>query len=273
MGDVRNALVVAVLVSVAVAATDVLGHGTGYVLQNAPGAAVDYGIVTLILSMVMSERMAGIRPVEVFVVSWRGVLRHVTNIRLVWPGLLIAAAAVLANLSGSVPNQLPVVRGSIVLGLVAFVVYLMTFNFYSVLAGDLMPDRGRIEPNVGIHRSARNAFMIGLVAACVGWSISVLAAAAVGGPQPALHAGVTYALGVGGATGLVFGLLYGGEACAQHAVLRLLLAGEGSLPFLAVRLLDEAERRILLRRVGGGYAFVHDLFRDHLAAMDQAEIA
>jgi hypothetical protein len=269
MRDVRNALVVAVLVSVAVAATDALGHGTGYVLRNAPGAAVDYGIVTMILSMVMSERTAGIRPVEVFVVSWRGVLRHLTNLRLVWPGLLFAAAAVLANVSGGLPNQLPVVRGSIVLGLIVFLVYLLAFHFYSALAGDLMPDRGRIEPNVGMHRSARNALVIGIGAACVGWSINVLGAAAVGGPQSALHAAVTYALGVGGATGLVFGLLYGGEACSQHTLLRLLLAVEGWLPFRAVRLLNEAESRILLRRVGGGYAFMHDLFRDHLATMDR----
>ncbi len=39
-------------------------------------------------------------------------------------------------------------------------------------------------------------------------------------------------------------------------------------PWRMVRLLDEAAQRILLRKVGGGYRFIHNLFRDHLATSD-----
>ena len=62
------------------------------------------------------------------------------------------------------------------------------------------------------------------------------------------------------------GLLYGGAAWLQHAAIRVLMALEGSLPLRAVEFLEDAESRALLRRSGGGYVFVHDLFRDHLAS-------
>jgi hypothetical protein len=65
----------------------------------------------------------------------------------------------------------------------------------------------------------------------------------------------------------------GGLAWWRHWVLRLLLWCSGALPLRLVPWLDEAAQRILLRKVGGGYRFIHDLFRDYLATLDPSELS
>jgi hypothetical protein len=65
---------------------------------------------------------------------------------------------------------------------------------------------------------------------------------------------------------LVVGLRYGGSAFIAHYVLRLLLIRNGSIPRRLVPFLDYATQRIFLRRVGGGYIFIHRLLLEHFAA-------
>jgi len=67
---------------------------------------------------------------------------------------------------------------------------------------------------------------------------------------------------IGGLVGFVF---LGGQAVLQHFVLRIMLWLEGYTPFNFVGFLDSAARLILLRKVGGGYIFVHRLLLEHLA--------
>jgi energy-coupling factor transporter ATP-binding protein EcfA2 len=71
-------------------------------------------------------------------------------------------------------------------------------------------------------------------------------------------------LGTIWAIGMQFGL----SVTIYHYTLRWLLARQGSLPFRdreLINLLDYAVDRILLRRVGGGWIFVHRLLLEHLA--------
>jgi hypothetical protein len=49
--------------------------------------------------------------------------------------------------------------------------------------------------------------------------------------------------------------------------LRALLWRNGSLPLDTVRFLEYATERIFLRRVGGGYIFVHRLLQEHFASL------
>jgi hypothetical protein len=74
-------------------------------------------------------------------------------------------------------------------------------------------------------------------------------------------------LAVGLVIGLAVGLEFGGLACVQHLVLRTLLVRAGCTPWRYVDFLDYAADRVLLRRVGGAYEFIHPLLREHLAAM------
>src|SRR5262249_3791629 len=78
--------------------------------------------------------------------------------------------------------------------------------------------------------------------------------------------GLVVGLVFGLAFGLVNGLMAGGESCLKHVVLRLWLIRNGSPPWNVVRFLDYAAERILLRKVGVGYAFIHRMLLECFAA-------
>ena len=64
------------------------------------------------------------------------------------------------------------------------------------------------------------------------------------------------------------GLLKGGLASFRHYVLRYLLWRTGSVPWHYVPFLDYAAEHILLRKVGGGYIFIHRLLLEYFASLD-----
>jgi hypothetical protein len=73
--------------------------------------------------------------------------------------------------------------------------------------------------------------------------------------------------------GLIFGLNHalmgGGEFCLQHLLLRFLLSSQRLIPWNYARFLDCASDRIFLRKVGGGYIFVHRMLLDHFASLEK----
>jgi hypothetical protein len=122
-------------------------------------------------------------------------------------------------------------------------------------------------PNEGVHRSARSAVAVGLgFGTAVGLVFGLLLGPVVGLFFPTAQVCVGFALGVGLAAGLGVGLIAGGEACLKHLVLRLWLIRNGSTPWNYVRFLDYAADRLLLRKVGGGYAFIHRMLLEYFAA-------
>ena len=60
-------------------------------------------------------------------------------------------------------------------------------------------------------------------------------------------------------------LIYGGFTVLMHAVLRLWLAWRTPLPLGLPRMLDRAVELRLMRRVGGGYVFLHRTLLDYFA--------
>jgi DNA polymerase III delta prime subunit len=83
-----------------------------------------------------------------------------------------------------------------------------------------------------------------------------------------LLGGLVFGLVWGLVFGLGFGIDYGGRAVFQHYTLRWLLYRNGSLPFRdLVPFLDYCAERIFLRKVGGGYIFVHRLLMEHFASL------
>lgn len=71
--------------------------------------------------------------------------------------------------------------------------------------------------------------------------------------------------------GFLFALFYGGITVIKHYTLRWLLHRNGALPLRLVPFLDYCTERIFLRKVGGGYTFVHRLLMEHFAAMYNEE--
>jgi hypothetical protein len=116
-------------------------------------------------------------------------------------------------------------------------------------------------PNQGIRRSARNALGLGLVYGQVyGLGVGLIVGLVHG-----LSAGLVFGPVGGLAYGLVVGLDYGGTTCLQHFVLRRLLVRNGSAPWHYVDFLDYAASRIFLRKVGGGYIFIHRMLLEYFA--------
>jgi hypothetical protein len=124
----------------------------------------------------------------------------------------------------------------------------------------------RAVPNQGIHRSGRNAIVFGLAA----WIFIGLVGATGFGlltsmlDNPVL--GVVLGLVAGLICGLAVGLRAGGTSCLKHIALRLRLNRNGSAPWNYVQFLDQAADRMLLRKVGGGYMFVHRMLLEWFAA-------
>lgn len=71
------------------------------------------------------------------------------------------------------------------------------------------------------------------------------------------------------AFGLAFGFLFlGGGAVIFHYSLRIILARTRCAPWNYVRFLDYCAYRIFLRKVGGGYIFIHRLLQEYFAKLE-----
>jgi hypothetical protein len=66
---------------------------------------------------------------------------------------------------------------------------------------------------------------------------------------------------------VLFWLAGGGRAWIEHVILRLFLWCAGSTPLDYPAFLDYAAEHILLRRIGGGYIFIHKLLLEHFASL------
>ncbi|TNJ38910.1 NACHT domain-containing protein [Chlorobaculum thiosulfatiphilum] len=125
------------------------------------------------------------------------------------------------------------------------------------------------ETNQGVHRSFRYAVLSGII-------IALFCAVFFGmlyGLAFRLRDGLVVGLNGGIIIGLFSGLFLGGYAVIQHYVLRFLLWSEGFAPLRYVRFLDYAADLLFLRKVGGGYIFVHRMIMEHFAAMEDSESA
>ena len=91
--------------------------------------------------------------------------------------------------------------------------------------------------------------------------------ALVAGKSFWMNSGLIYGLTNGSISGLASGVILGGDTLIQHYTLRLVLSKNNFLPFRLIPFLDHCVDLIFLRRVGGGYIFVHRLLMEHFADM------
>lgn len=133
------------------------------------------------------------------------------------------------------------------------------------ISNNVLERHQRIRPNQGIWRSARNGWQAGLIAGTYTW---LLVAGLFGyfyGPLTGLLYGIVPGLSVG----FCLALQQGGTAFFLHLILRSMLWWEGTLPWNVSRFLDEAADRVLLRKVGGGYIFVHRYLLEYFASLGE----
>ena len=107
-------------------------------------------------------------------------------------------------------------------------------------------------PNQGINFSLKNSLTLLLVL----FGLSVLILGLIG---------LRYGLFLGLFFGVTVGLNRGGLTVIKHYALRLILWRSGYTPFKFIQFLDQCARLILLKKVGGGYIFIHRMLLEYFS--------
>jgi eukaryotic-like serine/threonine-protein kinase len=126
----------------------------------------------------------------------------------------------------------------------------------------------RVVPNQGIYDTAKGALRVSLaisipyaLANVIGCGLSVDWPSAIGN---GFSAAVTL--------GLCCWLICGGFACIQHLIIRGILYKSGVIPWNYAAFLDYAVEKTFLRRVGGGYVFLHRLLLEYFAGLNASQL-
>jgi len=211
-----------------------------------------------------------IEPVKQLSWSWQRIKSNIYFWLLV--GTLIGA---IGGLIGGLRNGL--LRG-ILSVLIGGLLFGLLFGLIGGLIGGLLfqPSTGTElpiivdtqAPNQGIRLSVRYALVTSLIVGVIGGLVI--------GLLSGLDDGLDVGLGMGVAFGLLFGfgsgLIVNGADVMKHCLLRLVLWLQRHIPWNYARFLDYATALIFLRKVGGGYIFVHRLILEHFAGLDEKEI-
>ncbi len=197
-----------------------------------------------------------IHPAEIVTWSWKNFRRNLGR-NFVF-GLLIGL--IYGAILGALYNNWFL---HISIGLSMAVCLVMTFALISGLSHDLVSKQNIITPNQGIRSSFHNSIILGL-------TTGLMTGIGIGLPQivgSGFHVGLLLGLIYGLAIGFLFWVRNGGIACILHTFLRVCLWQANYAPLNYPRFLDFAVEHIFLRRVGGGYIFIHRLLLEHFAAL------
>ncbi|RLC69895.1 MAG: NACHT domain-containing protein [Chloroflexi bacterium] len=266
-------LVVGVFLGLYVGAT--AGAIIGSVLGQAVGLTFGWilGLVGMLIGGWLITKSDGtlvkVKPVEVLKWSWeesvKGMIRGMVQ-GLIGGPILGLSVWLFGELSGGLAGGLYFWLTE--LGLVAGVILGLAFGLAGMLKGlSYIELETSDSPNQGIKRSARNAVIV--------WLISGLVLRLTGGIIGEITGGAALRT-IGGLAGglagiLIFGpvvgLNFGGIAVIRHSILRFIFYRGHHIPWNLTRFLDYATDRIFLRKVGGGYIFVHRMLQEYFASL------
>jgi hypothetical protein len=246
--------------------------------------ALGFGLIDRVLSFSPTE----IKPAEVFVWSWARMGQNLVKLLglgllgSLLVGLLIGLFYGLYEwITDQTANMLNVVS-DILLGerqfaLLAVPLFMLIGGLLAGLTGGLsgraLEEHRITTPNQGIRYSVRQGIILGTVGGLTGGIVGATLGGVVSGVHDLnelLSLMGSYGLIIGSLVGLTSGLRGGGMACIQHIVLRWSLWKAGSLPWNCARFLDYTTAHILLRKVGGGYIFIHRLLLEYFALSETA---
>ena len=125
----------------------------------------------------------------------------------------------------------------------------------------------KIRPNQGIRLTLNNGIFVCLMA----MSIIGLFAGLFYWATDSLIVGLITGLIIGLNNGLIIGLNRGLAAVIKHYSLRLVLWRSGKTPFKFIPFLDYCAKLILLKKVGGGYIFIHRMLLEYFAGLETSD--
>ena len=139
--------------------------------------------------------------------------------------------------------------------------------FYLIYGGlyykDVIP---KDRPSQGLRLVARNALMFTIIYISVFSVVVGLTGASFYSVMELPNFLVRLFPALVLASGILGFFIHGGIAVFRQFVIRVLLWWNRDAPYHYVEFLDFACDRILLKQVGNGYQFIHELLRDHFAA-------
>ncbi len=247
-------------------------------------AVVIVGIVGGLASALKKE----IHPVEVVTWSWKGIQQwRYWLIGMLVGGLIfgLLSAQSIGMVQANEPDthmySLPLIS-KLIIGLSGGLLGGLVGGLLGGVSRTTLDVHTRVRPNQGVWRSLQYSTLFGGLSGAVVILISVPLEAWILGQlvlqqysdtghslnSPYLAVSDIFVLISGLLIALSLGLIYGGVACLQHLNLRLLLWFTKRIPRNYPRFLDYAAEHILLRKVGGGYIFVHRLLLEYFASLD-----
>ena len=131
----------------------------------------------------------------------------------------------------------------------------LSFGLVSIM----IHSRGK--PGEGINRSLKNFLFVGISVGLFSGLIFGLLSGLLGG----LLVGLIVGFYSGVLSGLIAGPNYGGRFLLKYFISHRLLYRAGLIPYNLVAFLDYCTERIFMRRVGGGYIFIHRMLMEHFA--------
>lgn len=293
--EIHNGLLVGLLVGLIFGLIWGLFQGLFYGLFYGLSYGLNSGLSAGILSVLLLGRSTAVQPTDWLVWSWRSLGKslfsksHASTAMQVTAliGLFVGLSNGLSvGLSVGLRDGLSVgLRDGLDFGLSVGLSYWLLLGLFEGVSSATIEDQSRVAPNQGIHRSALNGLVLALISTVIVGLLSRLSFAlgesitVIVGKLNQFILGqdlgmtdVSYELPVvlriGLSAGLLAGLLMGGLASLRHCTLRLLLWQTRIIPWNYPRFLDYAAQQILLRKVGGGYIFLHRLLLDYFADLE-----
>ena len=261
--------------------------GTGMMLSDrlslGPSVRLIYGLsvsVTVLLTrVILAGSIGALRFAERIHWTWRGLLQpqHVRISLIVSGALFLFFGLGFALENGPRFALSTELSFALIDGLGVGLGYWVLLGLYQGMKQEHLEDQDRQQFNQGIRRSLRNGLLISLISTIIISATGLLG----GGLANVLRDGLSNGLNVelkyvhsnmlsDACISLLAGMvltwaLSGGLTVLRHYVIRWLLARHRTFPWRSQAFLDDATTRILLRRVGGGYSFIHRRLQDYFA--------
>ncbi|NES81113.1 MAG: hypothetical protein F6K10_06735 [Moorea sp. SIO2B7] len=211
---------------------------------------IDGVIIGIILSLIELE----IGIIDTINTSWKKARKY-SQVGLICGLIYVLARLLLTNRYNNLDDLFDIF------------IELLIFTILPGLLGLL--DKGEnleqtIIPNQGVWKSAKNAAIFFTIFFPVGMLCSLNYS------DGGIHEVISIGLAVGLLAAMVGGKgpVFAGLVLIQHFTLRVILWWNGYIPWNYARFLDYATERIFLRKVGGGYIFIHGMLMEHFAQKD-----
>lgn len=200
------------------------------------------GLIFAVFAGVGIGTLNCIKPVETVSWSWKSFFEKVLSGFLIF-GLI---GGLLGGLLGGLENILiKDLKAGLILGLFAGLIFGITGGFIDNIRED------KASPNQGITLSIKNGIFFFIIFLLI--------------------FGLIFGLIGGLIVGLIGGLNRGLGAVIKHYALRLALWLSGKTPFKFIPFLDYCTKLILLKKVGGGYIFIHRMLQEYFAKLGNVD--